>query len=254
MDTLRETIHSLSAEERREFRVFINRQRVRKGRKDLALFEIMLKEEELKPRELVARFYPDANMNAYHTLRKRLSQHLQDFISLKVKDEDDTAYGHVSGLIAVSRYLLSKNRPSVAKKFLGKAETLAEQNEVFELLDSIYNLQIKHAHRLELSVDELIEKWSGSRKQRELEERINMAYGIIQEKLAEVKHGGLDEDLEAITRKALRQLKVEEEALSRPSIMYMLVAMTRSSLISTKAYDRFEPYVIDAFERLENEG
>lgn len=254
MDTLRETIHCLSGEERREFRVFINRQRVRKGRKDLALFEIMLNEEEMKPRELVAKFYPDGNMNAYHTLRKRLTQHLQDFISLKIKDEDDTAYGHISGLIAVSRYLLSKNRPAVAAKFLRKAELLAVQNEVFELLDSIYNLQIKHAHRLGLSVDDLIEKWSESRKQRELEEWINIAYGIIQEKLSQVKREGLDEDLEAITRKALRQLKVEEEALSRPSIMYMLVAMTRSSLISTKAYDRFESYVIDAYDRIHENG
>jgi tetratricopeptide (TPR) repeat protein len=250
MDTLRETIHSLSKEERREFRAFINRQRLRQNRKDLALFDLMLEDEELKPREIVSRFYEDGNMNAYHTLRKRLTQHLQDFISLKIKHEDDSAYAHISGLISISRYLLSKNRPEVAAKFLDKAEKLAENNEVYELLDAIYNLEIIHAHRLEKPVSELIEKWKYSRDQREIEEKISMAYGLIRSRLERMKHDGTDENLEMITGQALRELDVEQAALTRPSLMYMIVAMTRSALIATKSYHQFEPYVIDAYNRI----
>lgn len=254
MDTLRETIHSLSTEERKEFRHFINRQRHRNQRKDLALFELLLGEEDLKPREVVSRFYDDGNMNAYHTLRKRLTQHLQDFISLKIKEQDDSAYAHISGVLSVSRYLLSKNRPAVALKFLDKAEKLAEQNEVYELLDTIYSLEIKHAHRLNKPVTDLIAKWKWSRSQREEEEKISMAYGLIRARLEQMKHDGTDEDLLLITQSALEELEVDADALLRPALMYMIVAMTRSSLISSKSYYQFEPYVISAYERIMGNG
>lgn len=254
MDKLRDIIHVLSEEEKREFKIFINRQRVKQNRKDLALFEILKGPRELKPREITGQLYDTANMNAYHTLRKRLNQHLEDFISLKVKTQDDSAHAHVAGILTVCRYLLAKNKTDLAAHFLKKAEKLAEQNELFDLLDNILQLQIKHAHELGHEAGDLITRWQGNKSSWELEQRINMAYGIIRQRLEKMKMGGKAEDLEAITNESLELLDVDIQAIRRPALMYMIVAMTRSSIISTKNFKRFESYVIDAYEQLQANG
>lgn len=220
----------------------------------MALFEILKGADELKPREISERLYDSANMNAYHTLRKRLNQHLEDFISLKVKTQDDSAHAHVTGLLAVCRYLLAKNKPDLVAHFLSKAEKLAKQNELFDLMDNILQLQIKHAHELGLEASDLIESWQENKTNWELEQRINMAYGVIRQRLEKMKLGGKEEDLEEITNESLELLGVEIQEIRRPALMYMIVAMMRSSIISTKNYKRFETYVIDAYEQLLDNG
>jgi hypothetical protein len=254
LDTLRETIHVLSEEEKREFKIFINRQRVKQNRKDLALFEILKGPIELKPREISSQLYEAANMNAYHTLRKRLNQHLEDFISLKVKTQDDSAHAHVTGILAVCRYLLAKNKADLAAHFLKKAEKLAVPNELYDLLDNILQLQIKHAHELGHEAGDLIARWQENKAHWELEQRINMAYGIIRQRLEKMKLGGKEEDLEEITNESFELLDVDIQEIKRPALMYMIVAMMRSSIISTKNYKRFESYVIDAYEQLQTNG
>ena len=43
--------------------------------------------------------YGKPNLNAYHTLRKRLTRELLDFTMLKSMDEDNTSYSTILGMI-----------------------------------------------------------------------------------------------------------------------------------------------------------
>ncbi len=250
MDHLKETIATMTDEERKEFRVFMQRQRVKSERKDLALFTILERKDDYKPREITEMLYGKANLNAYHTLRKRLTRELLDFTMLKSMDEDNTSYSAILGMIAMSRRLLDKNRADIARKYLEKAEALANSTESYDLLDNILNLQIKHAHELDLDVEKIIEQWKLFREEAEIDEKVNLAYGLIRQRLNQIKRTGQPQNLLTITNNALRELDLDETRIMRPSLMYMLVSMTRSAVIATKNYFLFDSYVCNIYDQL----
>ncbi|MFT5185642.1 MAG: hypothetical protein ACI84C_002790 [Flavobacteriales bacterium] len=250
MDYLKETISTMSDEERKEFRVFMQRQRVKSERKDLALFKILLSKEEYKPREITQMLYGKPNLNAYHTLRKRLTRELLDFTMLKSMDEDNTSYSTILGMIAMSRRLLDKNRPDIARRYLEKAEALANSTESYDLLDNILNLQIKHAHELDLDVEQIIKHWKLFREEAEIDEKVNLAYGLIRQRLNHIKRTGEPQHLLTITTNALKELDLDETRVMRPALMYMLVSMTRSAIIATKNYVLFDSYVCNIYDQL----
>ena len=88
MDGLSNIISTLSDDEKKEFRTFINRNKRIKKRKDVELFNLLEREEDLKPKEVIAKLYSTPNKEAYHANRKRLFKHLTDFIVLKNLKED----------------------------------------------------------------------------------------------------------------------------------------------------------------------
>jgi hypothetical protein len=245
MDTLQVAIQGLDQDERRDFRIFIERQRSRKNRKDLLLFEILREEIPQKPRAIASRLHTPVNMNAYH---------VQAFITLKMMDHDDSPSTNIAGMLAVAKHLLAKNKAEVAAKYLHKAAQLAESNDVFDQLDNILNLQIRYAQELKLDAHELIRRWNDHREKAELEERVNMAYCLIRQKLDDVKAGADEEDLQTLVTQSLNELQIDEKAISRPALMYTIVAMTRSAIISSKSYHLFEPYVIQSYEQVLSSG
>jgi hypothetical protein len=253
MDILRSVIGSLDSDERKEFLVFTQRQRQKPGRKDLSLFHLLDQEEVRPPREIARELYATENLNAYHTLRKRLTRQLTDYFMLKSMDVDSTSYSAVLGMLAISRHMLTKNRPDIATHFLSKAENIARENDVVDLLDNIYNLQIMHAHELGLDVNELIKKWENFRIVAETEERVNMAYGLIRQELNEIKKSGNPRDLSEVMTSAFSQLGIDSETLDRPSLMFKVVSMTRSTVIATKNYYLFESYVTEIYHRLKSQ-
>ena len=65
MDAISEIIQTFSTDDTREFRVFINRQKRKKHRKDLELFHLLQKQPKIKPNEAVANLYNDGNRLHY---------------------------------------------------------------------------------------------------------------------------------------------------------------------------------------------
>src|SRR5690606_21516520 len=139
MDDLQTTIETFSADDIREFAYFIQRQKKKKVRKDYELFKLLLHQKNLKPQEIISRLYPSAeNTVAYYALRKRLMQQLTDYIVLKRMGEDPTAGSTVMGLLSLAQYLLNSGADKLAWNTLRKAEKIAQQNEQFNLLNSVY--------------------------------------------------------------------------------------------------------------------
>ena len=130
MDKFQEIINTLAEDDKREFRIFINRQKSKKERKDLDLFELIC--AEVNAKEIQTKLYKTPNKVAYHTLRKRLLKHLTDFIVLKQIDGDTTASSAISGLISMASYLFKNQSTELAWRFLSKAEQAAIKNEQHE--------------------------------------------------------------------------------------------------------------------------
>ena len=70
VDQLKSVVLSLNEEEKKEFRVFAQRQRSKDKRRDLELFEIIIADPEKKPRLIIQELYGKENREAYNMLRK----------------------------------------------------------------------------------------------------------------------------------------------------------------------------------------
>ena len=105
MDDIREIIHTLDDENKREFKHFLNRLKQKGNRKDVALFDLLQDENEFKSKDLINKLYGKDNREAYYALRKRLNKQLIEFVILKSRETDTTAISQVMEYINLSQYL-----------------------------------------------------------------------------------------------------------------------------------------------------
>jgi hypothetical protein len=253
MDKLQEIINTLSEDDKREFRIFINRQKSKKERKDLDLFELICK--QLGSKEIQSKLYKTPNKVAYHTLRKRLLKHLTDFIVLKQIDEDTTASSSISGLISMSTYLFKNQSNELAWKFLAKAEQSAIENEQHELLNNIYHLQIDSCDdEFSPEINEIYNKWKSNKELVDENERVNIAYNFIKKELNEVINKGEDKDVNELVEGLLKKYGLNDTVFKRPKILYKVLDLTRKVKFSKKDFYSFEPYVIDLYNELLKHG
>lgn len=252
MDNLQETIATLSPEEVREFQLFINRQKKKKGRKDLELFYLLKEKENLKPREIIQKFYREHNHNAYHSIRKRLFRHLMDFILLKQKDNDTSSSSSVMGMISLSKYLFDKKLHRQGWMYLNKAEEIASENEQFDLLNSIYNLQIERYYPgFGNDLKSIIKKRNENKKSLDEDERTIIAKSIIQNELNSIILEGKEINFDRIISRVLKECDLNDVVAKRPKILFNIISIVRSAIIANKDYYSFEPYIIELYEEAE---
>lgn len=254
MDKLQELINTLSEDDKREFRIFINRQKSKKQRKDLDLFELI--SEQTPANEIQNKLYKTPNKVAYHTLRKRLLKHLTDFIVLKQIDHDTTATSSIAGLISLATYLFKNQSDEFGWRTLIKAEKIALENEHYELLNNIYHLQIDASESdFAPDVKVIYKKWKANKELVDENEKANIAYNFIKKELNEVKLKGQDKDLEKLINTLLKKYGLNDLVYQRPQILYKVLDLTRRVMLSKKDFYSLEPYIIKTYEQLtENHG
>lgn len=254
MDKLQETIATLSLEEVREFKIFINRQKKKKERKDLELFNLFLDKKILKPHEIIRKFYPDHNRNAYHSIRKRLFRHLTDFILLKQKDNDTSASSSVMGMISLSKYLFDKKLNRMAWLYLQKAEEIASTNEQFDLLNTIYNLQVERYYpEFGGDLKTIIKKRNENKKSLDEDERTIIAKSVIQNELNSIILKGKEINFDQIISRVLKECELTDVIARRPKLLFNIISIVRSAIIANKDYFSFEPYIIGLFKEAEKQ-
>lgn len=249
MDKLQELINTLSEDDKREFRIFINRQKSKKQRKDLDLFELINK--QTLATEIQNKLYATPNKVAYHTLRKRLLKHLTDFIVLKQIDHDTTATSSIAGLISLATYLFKHQSDEFAWRTLKKAEKIALDNEHYELLNNIYHLQIDSSEsEFSPDINSIYKKWKKNKQLVDENEKANIAYNFIKQELNKVKMKAQDKDIEKIIDKLLKKYGLNNLVFQRPQILYKVLDLTRKVLLSKKDFYSLEPYIIKTYEQL----
>lgn len=255
MDNLKTIIETLSAEDKREFTVFIRRQKKSKNRKDFELFKILQEKKDYKAKEVVAKLYPEKpNTVAYHALRKRLIRHLLDFIVLKRMDEDTSSASSVMGMISMSQYLLGKGRHKLAWQFLKKGEKQAQESEQFHLLNTIYNLQIEYSvHNPDEALQLTVVKWEENKRLADEDERATIANSLIQQSLDLVKLTGGNIDFEKIIREVLEGYGLSEAVSKRPRLFFNLMSIARSAALVKKDYHAFAPFLVSKYEEFEQQ-
>lgn len=249
VDYIRDIIITLKDDDVKEFRTFIQRQRSKKERMDLHLFEILLEDNNLKAKEICTLLYGNANnMNAYHSIRKRLLKQLMEFLVLKRMDEDSTSASYIMGQISISQFLFENNRGETAWYYLLKSEELALKNEQYDLLDNIYNLEIANAnHSAAPKMTTIIDNWRTNKQLADEDERANVAQMIIKYNLEKKITEKADLDINLEIEKVLDQYELDNVVFKRPKLLYNFLTIVRSAVLASKDYVSFAPVVIDLY-------
>lgn len=245
MDELKQIISTFSTDEQKEFASFIQRQKKIKNRKDLELFRLLTQKQNYKPAQLLAKLYPtDQNQVAYHAVRKRLMQHLIDFILLKSNGKQTS-----TTLGVISLALFDRKLEKLGWEFLRKAEKVALSHEQYDLLNAIYNLQISLSNSdFADDLEEIIEKHKQNKILAEEEEKANIANQLIQQKLKEVRLQGKELDFKGIIKQILQTYQLSEIIAKRPSLLYKLMTIARSAVLVSKDFYHFAPYLIEQYQ------
>ncbi|GAB5522142.1 MAG: hypothetical protein Roseis2KO_00140 [Roseivirga sp.] len=239
MRFLEEVIASLDEADHREFQFFIQRSRQKKGRKDLALFSLLSSGEQ--DTRLLKRTL-GVNDNAYHTLRKRLYKHLSEFIILKSVDQDATTAGRVNAIYTMAKYLFQKGLSAAGWKLLLRAEHSGLQYELFDLLNTVYLLQIEYCHlNDELELRHIIARYEQNGDRLKQSEKIIMLQAVLKERVLNARKQGKEVSFEDILTETLTDFKMKRLSMESPKILFSLMSTLRQWVVVSKEFHSFEP-------------
>jgi len=253
VDSIAEIIQTFSVEDVKSFRVFVQRHKKKKQRKDVDLFDLLLKSPHIKPQEILSKLYPLGNFEAYHALRKKLIKQLTDFIVLKRIDDDTTSVSQVMGLISLARYLFENQCEQLAWKYLEKGKVLAQNNHQYEQLHSIYSLQIEYAETSKFSLEKILPAYYANKELVAQNEKANIAYGIIKQRLREVRLSGEAVNFNEIIENVIAKYEVSDAFYNRPRLFFQLMNIFRSAVLASKNYSEFEPFLISNFNQFNSQ-
>jgi hypothetical protein len=255
MDDLRLTLQTLPPDDRRDLERFIQWQRRKAtGRQDLRLLELLLSPKEYKTEALIAKLYPDEpNPVAYYALRKRLLRYLTDFLLLRQRQHDATAATSVRGQLTLAQYLFGAGVPRLAWNLLRKAEKLALDNEQYEPLNAVYNLQIQYASSPHAEpLDAIIERHRRNKKAADEEERAAIADSLLRQRLRQARqHGRGAVPADEILRNILAEYDLQEAFARSPSLLCRLMSITRHAMLVRGDFTSFAPYIERCYRLME---
>ena len=255
MDDLRLTLQTLPPDDRRDLALFIQWQRRRpKGRQDLRLLDVLLENREYTPEEIVKKLYPDEpNAVAYYALRKRLLRYLTDYLLLQQRQHDATAATSVRGQLTLAQYLFGAGVPRLAWNLLRKAEKLAQDNEQYESLNAVYNLQVQYAHLPHAEpLEAIIERHRRNKKAADEEERASIADSLLRQRLRQARlrgRGAVPAD--AILRDILAEYDLQEAFALSPSLLCRLMSITRHAMLVRGDFTTFAPFIERCYKLME---
>ncbi|MBI1182667.1 hypothetical protein GC194_00240 [bacterium] len=251
MDDIKQIIQTLSADEQLEFERFVHRVSPKGQELVLRLFGLMTDTAEPSREALMTAIYNKSNYNAYKALRKRLLALLQRFIALKLIDGDSSNTSQVLSLVNLARYLYGNKEEALAHKYLKKAENQAVDNELYEVLNSIYMLQIAWAGtQQDADLDELITKRNANKLRLEKVEQMEIALGVLARKIKSQSRL----NFEQIAAEAIAQTHADGELLNEPRFLYQFTVLIRSNLLLQKDFAKLSVFLETQFERLQKAG
>ena len=255
MDDLRLTLQTLTPDDRRDLAQFIQWQRRKAaGRQDLRLLELLLHPKEYKSEVLIEKLYPaEPNPVAYYALRKRLLRYLTDYLLLRQRQHDATAATSVRGQLTLAQYLFGAGVPRLAWNLLRKAEKLAQDNEQYEPLNAVYNLQIQYAHLPHAEpLDEIIERRTRNKKAADEEERASIADSLLRQRLRQARLRGRGAvPVDTLVREVLAEYDLQEAFARSPSLLCRLLSIARHAMLARGDFTTFAPFIERCYKLME---
>ena len=255
MDDLRLTLQTLPPDDRLALAQYMQWQRRRAaGRQDLRLLALLLHPKEYSSEVLITKLYPEEpNPVAYYALRKRLFRQLTDFLLLRQRQHDATAATPVRGHLTLAQYLFEAGVPRLAWSMLRKAEKLALDNEQYEPLNAVYNVQIQYASSPHAEpLEAIIERRHRNKKAADEEERAGIADALLRQRLRQARvHGRGAIPVDELVRSILVEYDLQEAFARSPSLLCRLLSIARHAMLARGDFATFAPFIERCYRLME---
>ena len=248
LDTI---IDSLSKEEVRFFKLFLNRT-VRKNRKDLDLFDYMRKQKgNYNTKDLLKKL--KTNADNYYTLKNRLYNELNNSMVWQYiwKDNQSKSFSYV----LLGRLYKNKGELDLAFHFFQKAEKEAIESDLYELLSMIYSEIIQLSHELlSINVDNFIQlKRDNMKILSEIDEIDLLLAKIMYDVKTKQNYSNSEDSLVELIKTKFNKISKQNNLLKSTRFRIRLFNMYSRLLLQKRDYKTLENFVIKSYDEFENE-
>ena len=243
---------TLSPKNRTDFKKWIVAQG--HSKKDLKLFDVLIKYSHLTPAALVRKVYRAPKMEAYTSARRRLHAKLIDFLIIVETNDDISQAGRTAGLLLIALRCMRHKQESATVHYLKLAEKLAREAKQLGLLDQILYLHIKHSEHLNQDVSEMILRWEENTRDLQSFRQIEIAFAEIRSQLRKAKQEGKVMNVDTIIHDVFNRFKITRQQASDPDAMLRLIGIGRAAYISVKEYRKLEPFIERFYFRFKKAG
>ena len=241
LDTI---VQSLSKEEVRFFKLFLNRTD-NKNRKDVDLFDYMKKKKgDFTTKDVLKKL--ETNPNNYYQIKNRLYHELNNSMVWQHiwKDNQSKSFSFV----LLSRVYKNKGELELAFHYLKKAENEAIDSELYEVLSIIYSEIIKISHELlSIDVDYYIElKRNNIKILSEIDEMDLLLAKIMYDIRTKQNFGKSDISLVKLIKTKYGKISKEKNLVSSTRFRIRLFKMYSRLLLQERDYQSLEKFLIES--------
>ena len=244
-------IDSLSKEEVRFFKLFLNRT-VRKNRKDLDLFDYMRKQKgNYSTKDLLKKL--KTNAGNYYTIKNRLYHELNNSMVWQYiwKDNQSKSFSYV----LLGRLYKNKGELDLAFHFFQKAEKEAIESDLYELLSMIYSEIIQLSHELiSINVDDFIQlKRDNMKVLSEIDEIDLLLAKIMYDVKTKQNYSNSEDSVVELVKTKFNKISKQNNLLKSTRFRIRLFNMYSRLLLQKRDYKALENFVINSYDEFENE-
>ncbi|MFY0604438.1 MAG: hypothetical protein JXQ93_10835 [Flavobacteriaceae bacterium] len=252
MTGLNDIIRTFSLEEQQQFVQFLGKKNKRNDTKNIQLFQLLLN-EDFSSNEIAMKIYKKKNKDALYALRKRLYLSVIDFTANHSLEDEGSIDMQIIKYLLAARNYLAKGHYKMAYKILDKAEVIADEHQLYPLLNEIYHTKIQYAYKNErIDLNILTEKFKRNQELHKLDEELNIAYAKIRRAIKEVTYKGTVINFQELVEDIFEEHNINvNETLSFKSL-YQLITIVSISAFATKDYYKIEPFLLSSYEVLKD--
>ena len=241
-------INSLSTQEKRAFKRYLDQKNKRKDTKNKALFELLCQDTPLTAIDTI--LYKTPNRNAYHALSKRVQDNLIDFIAERSINTDISEDTKVYKYVIAARALYQKNIPKKALSLLQKAINKGKELELYTVVSEAYHTLTQYCHlHPEISLKKTIDQTLKNQEYLANQERINLACALIKQDLT-YHPNTIQQDLKKSIENTFKQLNIAiTTKLSFKSLYQLLEIIDKAAHIKHNYNDAL-PYFKKLYEQI----
>jgi hypothetical protein len=256
MALLEDLVDVLEASEKRELKRFIQLRNIRGTDRSVVLLDLLSQERNrnLEGREVARLIYGKENLNAYHALRKRLAEKIQEYHVMRSFESGGHHQSEVTAAVRTARLCIARGKPKAARMLLEKVRKKAELYEWYEGLKLIVQTEVDNVDELGLDPERLDEEWRRVQRLANLRERVEFAHSLVQLKLREIRLGGDVKTLERFVRKQVEGLGVDLHEELPGSVILQIMKMIRMAIQARKTYFQLDPLLSETVKQLEERG
>lgn len=246
MNIIQTIIGSMTKEEQRNYKLFINRTEKQGQRKDIIFFDMVKKNHPDYDEDVIqGALYGKGDKNSLYRLKNRVLEDISKSITLLHYDEVE--YNSALYNMALSHLYTRKRLINVAFYYLGKAEKIAKKNEFLEMLELIYTEYIRLSQEaLEINPESFVKLKKENRSRMAKVQQIDDILAVLMYRIrtTQLFSGKKDKKVLNLLQKTVNEFSNDKELKRSPALRFRIYNALSRILLQREDYISLEEYLV----------